>query len=148
MTDTVAALEQRLARLEDLADIHQLFIDYGRHLDSGNFPAYAALFAEDGEVLLGPMGRAKGRSEIEALMTKTLGGRAGQSFHLVTSPAVELAGDRATSEVMWTVLARGDGERPVVTMMGRHRDDLVREGGKWRFQRRRGFVDIPSAYPA
>ena len=30
-------------------------------------------------------------------------------------------------------------------MLGRHRDDLVREDGRWRFARRRGLVDIPSA---
>ena len=146
MTDTNATLEQRLQRLEDLLDIHQLFIDYGHYLDSGDFASYAELFAEEGEILLSPMGRAKGRAEIEALMTKTLGGRAGESFHLVTSPVVRLAGDQATSEVMWTVLARGEGGQPVVTMMGRHKDDLVREGGAWKFLRRRGFVDIPSAY--
>jgi hypothetical protein len=54
------ALEARLARLEDLMEIHQLFVDYGRYLDAGDFDAYAELFADDGEVLLGPMGRAKG----------------------------------------------------------------------------------------
>ncbi|HUZ10654.1 MAG TPA: nuclear transport factor 2 family protein [Acidimicrobiales bacterium] len=146
MTDTTTTLEQRLGRLEDLQAIHQLFIDYGHHLDSGDFASYAELFADEGEIMLGPMGRAKGRSEIEALMTKTLGGRPGQSFHLITSPVVELNGDRATSEVMWTVLSRGDGGPPVVTMLGRHKDDLVREGGRWKFLRRRGFVDIPSTY--
>jgi ketosteroid isomerase-like protein len=63
------SIEARLQRLEDLQEITQLFIDYGEHLDAGDFAAYARLFAEDGEVLLGPMGRATGRSEIEALMT-------------------------------------------------------------------------------
>ena len=146
MTDATT-IEQRLRRLEDLQAIHQLFIDYGHHLDSGNFSSYAALFAEDGEVMLGPMGRAKGRAEIEALMTKTLQGRTGESFHLITSPVVQLDGDRASSEVMWTVLARGDEGRPVVTMLGRHKDELVRENGSWKFLRRSGLVDIPSAYP-
>jgi len=142
MTDD---LDARLGRLEDLMEIHQLFVDYGRHLDAGDFDAYAALFADDGEVLLGPMGRAKGRDEIKAVMTKALAGAQGSSIHIISSPAVELDGNRATSEVMWTVVQRGDDGKPVLGMIGRHVDELVRERGHWRIQRRKGLVDIPSA---
>jgi len=146
MTDarSTTDLEARLARLEDLMEIHQLFVDYGIHLDAGDFDAYAELFADDGEVLLGPMGRAKGRAEIKAVMTKALDGQQGTSFHIVSSPAVTLDGDRATSTVMWTVVQRDADGRPTVGMIGRHVDDLVRERGRWRFQRRKGYVDIPS----
>jgi uncharacterized protein (TIGR02246 family) len=144
----VEELEERLRRLEDLAEIQQLFIDYGRHLDRGDFAAYAALFAEGGELLLGPVARAKGQADIEAVMTKTLAGQVGASVHIISSPIIQLDGDRATAEVMWTALHRDGDSRPVVSMLGRHLDDLVREGGRWRFQRRRGLVDMPSTYPA
>ena len=144
MADELAA---RLQRLEDLMEIHQLFIDYGLALDAGDFDAYAALFAEDGEVLLGPMGRAKGRDEIKALMTKTLSGGVGSSFHIISSPQVQLDGDAATSQVMWSVVTRADAGHATLTMIGRHRDDLVRENGRWRIARRRGFVDLPTAMP-
>jgi hypothetical protein len=152
-TDDFAELAARVQRLEDLLEIHQLFVDYGRHLDNGDFDAYAALFAADGEVLLGPMGRAQGPEQIKALMTKALagggpdggpGGRA-SSLHIISSPAVTLDGDRATSEVMWTVVQRDPDGSPRLGMIGRHQDDLVREDGRWRFRRRRGLVDIPSA---
>ena len=138
-------LAARLQRLEDLLEIHQLFIDYGRCLDAGDFDGYAALFARDGELMLGPLGRAKGRDEIKAMMSKTLSGQDGSSFHIISSPQVQLDGDRASSEVMWTALARDESGHPRLTMLGRHRDDLVREDGRWRFARRRGLVDIPSA---
>jgi hypothetical protein len=78
-------------------------------------------------------------------MTKILGGRSGSSFHIISSPTVVLDGDRATSQVMWTVVAREETGEPRLTMIGRHQDDLVREDGRWRFARRRGFVDIPAA---
>ena len=144
MTD---AIEARLARLEDILEIHQLFVDYGRYLDAGNFEAYADLFADDAEVLLGPVGRAKGRDEILAVMTKA-GGTPGNSIHIISSPAVELDGDRATSEVRWTLLQRGSDGRPTVSMIGRHVDELVRERGRWRFRRRKGYIDIPSVMRA
>jgi hypothetical protein len=93
--------------------------------------------------MLGPMGRAKGRDEIEAMMARI--GRSDASFHLITSPIVTLDGDRAASRVMWTVINRAEDGNPLVRMIGHHEDDLVREGGRWRFLRRRGFVEIPSA---
>ena len=140
--------EQRLRRVEDLLEIQQLCNDYGHHLDNGDVEAYAALFADDGELLLGPVARARGRDEIRDAMTSVLGAPRGSSIHIIGAPTVELAGDTATSEVMWTVVSRDDAGNALLSMTGRHRDDLVREHGSWRIKRRRGFVDIPSAFPS
>ena len=137
----------RLRRLEDLEAIRQVFVDYGHHLDRGDLEAYAALFAEDGELLLGPMGRARGRAEIRELMGRATAASAGRSWHLITNPIIDLEGDRATAEVMWTVVVRGEDERAVLSMLGRHRDVLVRRDGRWQFQRREGHIDVPSRYP-
>jgi SnoaL-like domain len=142
MTETESGQEARLRRLEDLEEIRQLFVDYGHLLDLGDYAAYAQLFAEDGELMLGPLGRARGPQEIEALMVR-VGGTG--SIHLITSPIVTLDGDQASARVMWTVVNRAEDGTPVVGMVGHHEDDLVREGGRWRFRRRRGFVEIPSA---
>jgi uncharacterized protein (TIGR02246 family) len=134
--------------LEDLAAINQLFVDYGAHLDAHDFGAYSALFADDGEVLLGPVGRAKGREAIQSLMEGTMGsGAPGGSFHIISNPVVTVDGDQAQAHVMWTVINRDDAGRPHVSMMGHHRDQLVRRDGRWFFQRRAGYVDIPSSYP-
>lgn len=140
----LAALAARLQRLEDLQAIHQLFVDYGRHLDHGNWAAYASLFADDGEVLLGPMGRAQGPDNIRALMEGLLGDKVGETIHVISSPAVVLDGDAATSEVMWTVLHRMEDGSPKLTACGRHQDVLVRQRGEWKIRRRRGLIDLPS----
>ncbi len=141
-------IEKRLRRLEDIQAIGQLFIDYGQFLDAGDLDAYTSLFAEDGELKLGPMGQARGRDAIKEVMTKALEGLVGTSFHIISSPIIKLDGDRATSEVMWTVIQRGADGKPMVPMIGRHKDELVREqDGQWRFRLRRGFVDIPSKLP-
>jgi hypothetical protein len=142
MTETESRLEARLRRLEDLEEIRQLFVDYGHFLDLGDYAAYARLFAEDGELMLGPIGRAKGRQEIETMMGRV--GGAG-SLHLITSPIVTLDGDQAVARVMWTVINRAEDGTPFVGMVGHHEDELVREAGNWRFRRRLGFVEIPNA---
>lgn len=142
------SIEARLRRLEDLQEINQLFIDYGEHLDAGDFASYAQLFAEDGEVLLGPMGRAKGRDEIEALMTAALADQVGTTFHIVSSPRISLDGDTATSTVMWSVVTAAADGRGRISMVGHHVDDLVRTDDGWRFRRRRGVVNLPGSMPS
>lgn len=141
------SVEARLQRLEDLQAIQQLFVDYGEHLDAGDFDSYSRLFADDGEVLLGPMGRAQGPAAIKELMERQLADHVGTTFHLITSPRISLDGDAATATVMWTVLAANDDGPPTVTMVGHHLDRLVRVDGKWRFKRRRGTMNLPAVMP-
>ena len=141
------SIESRLQRLEDLQAIDQLFIDYGEHLDSGDFDAYAELFAEDGEVLLGPMGRATGRAEIKRFMAGMLADKVGSTYHIISSPRVVLDGDRATATVMWTVASLGGDGLARVTMLGHHIDQLVKVDGRWCFQRRKGLVNLPATMP-
>lgn len=142
------SLDERLRRLEDILAIQQIFIDYGLALDAGDLDRYAQLFAIQGTVNLGPIGRATGRSEIQALMAQTLEGLVGSSFHIVSSPQINLHGDIATSQVMWTVIHRDKNGQPQVTMIGKHHDELIRENGEWKIQTRKGTVDIPSKYQA
>ena len=140
-------IEQRLRRLEDLQEIQQLFIDYGEHLDAGDADAYAELFAEDAELLLGPVGRARGREDIRKLMRETLSRAAGSSFHIVSSPRISLDGDRASSTVMWSVAAIQPDGMGRLTMVGHHADDLVRTPEGWKIQRRRGLINLPGGFP-
>jgi uncharacterized protein (TIGR02246 family) len=141
------ALAGRVQRLEDLMAIHQLFVDYGRYLDAGDIDAYASLFSEDAELLLGPLGRAKGRAAIRELMGRALAGQKGSSVHIVGSPQVQLDGERATATVLWSVITRTAEGGAALTMVGHHADELRREPGGWRFVRRKGYVDLPSALP-
>lgn len=140
-------LDARLRRLEDIFAIQQLFIDYGLALDTGDFSTYAQVFADNGELHLGPIGTAVGRTEIEALMARTMEGRVGMSFHIVSSPQITFVDDdHATSQVMWTVVHRQKNGEPKLTMMGRHIDRLVRERGVWKIASRRGLIDLPSEF--
>ena len=150
MSDSdLESLSDRLRRLEDLEEIRQLCIDYGAYLDGGDFASYAELFAAHGEVLLGPLGRARGPAAIRRLLEARLTGQQGLAYHLIANPQVRLDGDRATSIVAWAVLARDSGHGgPILTLLGHHRDVLIREHGRWRFLRREGHLDLPSKLPS
>jgi len=145
-TEQSANLASQLRRLQDLEEIRALQIAYGYHLDRGQWAEYAALFATDGQLRLGPV-RADGRAAIESAARDQLGFHpSGDSFdivHVVANPRIVLDGDRATGEVTWTVVSRAESGGAAVTSIGRHLDDYVREDGHWRIQKRRGFRDIP-----
>jgi 3-phenylpropionate/cinnamic acid dioxygenase small subunit len=138
-------LAARLQRLEDLDEIRRLYVQYGRHLDDADFDAYAELFARDAELRVSKTLRGDNREEIKAAMSAGLGGTAGRVAHVIGTPRIELDGDHATGECQWMAVVTGPDDRPVITGVGRHFDELVREDGRWRFARRRGHADIPAA---
>ena len=143
MTDE--AVLNRLRRLEDIDQIRQLYVDYGRNLDAQDVAAYASLFSRDAKLRLGRVMRADGRAAIEQAAAGVI--RSGpngerQSVHVIGAPHVELDGDSAVGEAVWVAIVRSDDGPPTVRV-GRHVDKLVREDGAWKIAERRGFMDIP-----
>jgi uncharacterized protein (TIGR02246 family) len=137
------AVEARLQRMEDREQIQQLLLDYGRHLDSRDLAAYAALFAADGE-WVGGFGSVKGRPQIQAFMEKNLGtapNRAG-NYHLLTNFVITVNGDTATAWSRWAFVVPGE-RGAAIAQAGRYDDALVRENGAWRFKRRVASNDTP-----
>ena len=128
--------ETRLRALEDKEQIAQLLIDYGRHLDSRDLAAYAALFATDGE-WVGGFGTVKGRANIQAFMEKSLGTgpNRGGSYHIISNFAITVTGDSATAWSRWTFVTPGE-RGATIAQAGRYDDTLVRENGAWKFKRR------------
>jgi len=64
------------------------------------------------------------------------------SYHVIASPDIAIEGDRATGECVWVAVSGEPGEAPSLSSMGRHRDELVREDGCWRFASRKGLLDL------
>jgi ketosteroid isomerase-like protein len=140
------SLTERLRRLEDAEQIRQLNLEYRRHLDARDLDAYGRLFAADGE-WLGGTGYGQGPAGITAMLKEKLAGNPGPpgptSWHLVTESGVDVRGDRATGTVTWALIQRGDGDKPVMRLLGHYDDIYVREHGRWRYRRRIAYTDIP-----
>ena len=141
-----SSLLARVARLEDLAEIQRLFYDYRRHLDARDLHAYSRLFCEDGE-WSGRTGSAVGPDAIQAMLEANLSPNppapGATSWHIVSNPLIDLDGDRATASTTWALIRRGEGDAPALVLLGHYDDVLEREGGRWRFKRRRASIDIP-----
>jgi uncharacterized protein (TIGR02246 family) len=130
------SLATRLRQLEDKEQIAQVLIDYGRHLDSRDLAAYAALFAMDGE-WVGGFGTVKGRVNIQAFMEKSLGTgpNKNSSYHIMSNFTITVKGDTATAWSRWTFVTPGE-RGATIAQAGRYDDTLVRENGVWKFQKR------------
>jgi uncharacterized protein (TIGR02246 family) len=141
--DALRVLTERLRRLEDLEEIRQLYIEYGRRLDGGDAAGYAELFSRDAKLRLGPVMRGDSRAEIERAVTRLLKSMEGadRSVHVIGTPTIDLGQDTASGESVWVAYSQPAGGAPAV-LVGRHVDQLVREDGRWRFAQRRGLIDV------
>jgi ketosteroid isomerase-like protein len=133
MTDS-----ERLQLLADREEIRQIFVDYARCLDGGDFAGYASLFASDG-VLVAQLGEAVGPAAIEKILDENLGphlrGHLPPSIHVMTNHQIDVDGDTATAVVVWYYLTTDPDTVPTVLQSGRYHDQLVRENGRWKIRR-------------
>lgn len=140
------SVEERLQRLEDREAISRLLMEYKRRLDARDLAAYSRLFARDGE-WWGRTGRARGPEAIRAMLEEKLTpsppAPGPTDYHLMTNESIELNGDQATAESTFVVITRSEQDTPIVRLLGRYQDQLVREDGEWRFASRRVHMDVP-----
>jgi hypothetical protein len=147
-----ASLEERLQRLEDREEIHQLLMDYGRFLDQRDFASFSALFAEKEGEWIGGMGRAKGSRAIRKLMEDTIGSSkrsdiSGPNCHMFTNETVSIDGNQAKALTKWVFWIQNNSKQPQPFYLGHYDDTLIRENGHWKFLRRVVYGEIPADDP-
>ena len=148
--DTLAltSIEQRLRRAEDELAIRRVLIDYAWTQDARDFPAYAALFAREGEWINGA-NAYRGREAILQMLTGIYGepdpdyvNR--ESLHITSNIEIDLAGDRATARSRHLLILRGPEGAPQPALAGRYEDELIREDGEWKILRRVDYPVMPT----
>jgi len=131
----LGAAQARLQELEDKEAIRQIFTDYARFLDSGNFEGYASLFARNGW-MKASLGEATGPEEILVLLNKYRAASKGKNLpkgrHIVTNHDIIIDGDTAKATVQWFYLTPDPDGSPIVLQGGTYTDDVVREDGAWK----------------
>lgn len=134
--ETTAAALARVAILDVLARV----VHAG---DDGDLDTYATLVTDDVSWAM-PGVEHRGRTAVlEGLRARhdagTSGPRSG-TRHVLTTTAVDVAGDRAHARSTWLLVADGDGpgDPPVLRRFGTYHDDLVHDASHgWRLAGRR-----------
>jgi len=134
---------------EDIVAITQLLNHYCHRLDRGEIDAVVGLFADDAVLVPEYEGRGE-HAGIEAIRAwyqtyarNVVGGTTGLR-HKVSTPMIEVDGDRATSVCYLDAdsVSKETGKRSLAG--GRYEDELRREAGGWRLTRRRIVIDYAS----
>jgi 3-phenylpropionate/cinnamic acid dioxygenase small subunit len=147
--DELRALTERLDRLESEREIGDLMVRYAESLDYGRNLEWAACFAPDGVFDV----RMRGDAMFAHTGTEALAGfAAGHSHapevyhkHFLSLPVITFAGpDNASARTYFTMLhERPTG--PIVLVIGRYLDELVRQESGWVFATR--VVDMEALPP-
>jgi len=130
-TSALAALSERLDRLESIEEIRQLAAKYSLALDMRDSTAWASLFPEDVRVGDGKTGRAALRAWFERTMRDTFTG----TSHHIGGHVIELI-DRDTAQgVVYSKNEHEAGAEWVIMQM-MYFDRYERVHGRWYFRRR------------
>ena len=126
-------LEERLDRMESLADIRQLPYRYSLAVDSRDMDALVSLFVPDVRV-----GKTKsGREALKQWFTETLS-EPHVSIHYVANHVIDFDGPNQARGVVY---CRDELERPKTGKWEvgalQYWDDYERSDGEWCFRRRR-----------
>ena len=122
----------------DRNEICELHARYNHYMDAYDAEAFIELFTSDGSWELVGLEKHEGRVRLAGFIDE-LREATGEDrhHHCVFNEAIDVEGDRATAQSYVMNWLFRSGEPPRLTAFGRYNDELRREGGKWRFVRRR-----------
>ncbi|WP_441962755.1 nuclear transport factor 2 family protein [Mycolicibacterium houstonense] len=141
MTSEVAALEERLRRLEDERDIARLIASYGPWVDAADADGAAALWAVDGSYEVEGWTMA-GRADVHAMVSSKphCALVASGCSHFLGPAVVTVSGHTAVAVCESLVLVRrenpSDTDEYVVWRATANHFELARTDGRWQITRR------------
>lgn len=141
------AVLAKLQSLEDYQAIQKMLARYMVAEDSNDWKTYSSLFAKKGELLfqknhwVGPERIFAGMQAAEDAPNSVL--KRHGLRHSLSNIDIRLDGDHAHVQSRWIVMSRQADGRPLVGATGHLDDNLVREDGEWKFERRVIYTDFP-----
>lgn len=150
----MAALEKKVANLENGRAIERLFRAYGYYFDKGLWKETTTLFADDAVVEIAQRGIYRGRSSIERLFTKLFGRDqnclqpGGLNNHLILQPIINVDDDgiNATgrARIIGMLAVRG---KDFMLQEGIYNLQFRKDGGIWRISNLHYYGDIYAIVP-
>jgi hypothetical protein len=122
----------------DKFQITEVIHSYTIHLDIERIDVCRDLFIEDGKLEL-RIGKAKGKEEIEALLSKIVEFTRGKR-HFITNTLVDLHDGGAYAQSYLLVVDAIESTKTIMT--GVYHDTFVQEDGIWKIHTRKLVVDL------
>jgi hypothetical protein len=133
----LAALEARVQALEDELAVTRTLVAYGFAVDTGDAPATGTLLTQYAVFDVDETFVMRGRDEVEAMVLDEHGHQRllPDCAHTIGPAVVQVDGDRATAIGYSRIYVRRD-DGIELFRVGCNRWELLREGAKWRIERR------------
>ena len=136
LTQTVADLARRVARLEDELAIHKLIVRYGLGVDVGDAEAAAGVFTADG-VYDVDVGKMEGRPAVEAMVrTPRHQAMVGHCAHQMGPFVIDLGDDAGAVATGYSRVYLHTPAGTHVYRVSLNRWELVKQDGTWLVARR------------
>jgi hypothetical protein len=130
------------ANLLDRVQIEDLLVDYYQPLGGGKQEDLSSFFTDDGvidvngRVYSGRKGVAQAYKDAGAANNGNPTFK-GKFVMLMNNPRIEVKGDTATADVVWTgVVSATPKDQPHFAEQGKEHDDLVKVKGEWMIRKR------------
>jgi hypothetical protein len=124
----------------DKFEITQIIHSYSVHLDIERVDVCTDLFLEDGKLEL-RIGKAKGKAEIEGLLTRILEFTRAKR-HFITNTFVELENETAYAQSYLLVVDALESTE--IKMTGVYHDTFVKTENGWKIHTRKLVLDLNS----
>lgn len=125
--------------MDDYEAIRQVVARCAQTFDEGDVDGWLACWTADGTLHRASGGAVSGHSDLAAFVSAF----PGRGRHVVTNSVIELDGDRATHRAYVQYFDRN--AKHALVMFAVYDDELARQDGSWRFNRRRATSDADSA---
>jgi len=128
---------------EEKEAIHETIVNYCFYFDGAEFEKWVDLFTDDGIFDGGALGVQKGKDALHAFSkTVPLTNGSPMMKHCVMNEMIKVNGDKATAKSYFVVF-RSKGEGILVnSLAGRYEDELVKQGDRWLFKKRKAHMDL------
>lgn len=135
--ERLAALEERLRRVEDELAISRLIASYGPLVDAGDAEAVAALWIEDGQYEVAGW-HMRSRADVAAMVQSPAhqGLIGGGSAHFLGPVCVDVDGDHAVAVCESILVRHNDGGGYRVWRAGANHLTLRRTAAGWQIVKR------------
>ncbi|MXW59907.1 MAG: nuclear transport factor 2 family protein [Acidimicrobiia bacterium] len=125
--------------VEDILAIQKLAADYNHLIDSGSAEAWAQLFVPDGTLEFGMPEGVKGHEDLAAFAA-TINPA---TRHVISNLSIDGEGEEAVASVYLEVYYTAPPGQPrELAITGIYRDQLRKEGGRWRYVSRQMMPDL------
>lgn len=148
----IAALTDRVERLEATRAIKKLQRAFGYYVDRGLWTEAADLFADNGTVEIGADGLYAGKAHIREYLMRLHGGQEGLVYGqlnewVTLQPAVEVAANGTSATARWRDLGMlGQYKKHAEWRDGIYENRYVKEGGVWKIAALHLMVNFSSPY--